>query len=586
MSDAGMIRLFNMSLTGGAVILLVMILRLLLKKMPKRYFCALWLVPFLRLLLPISIPSPLSLLPVNPQPILAAGAVPVLQTGVPLLDIPVSLILAQTMEPAPLASANPAQIYLFLAKIVWAAGLAVFLAVNLFRYFRLKLRLADAVPGEAGVRYSDRLSMPMVVGIVKPKIYLPSMFLKEENSGEKEYILAHEQAHKSRGDHLTKLLAFAALAVHWFNPLVWAAFLLLCRDMEMACDERVIEQLSEEKRKGYSLALLHFEERRSALLIPLAFGESHTKSRIKNILNYRKPAFWVSVAAVVLIVFAALTLLTDPNEAASGAVIGGTIDGSTVFGVSGNGNAASIGIIGGADGPTSIFLAGKIGGDDGAAQAETLDLEQAKREPYGTEVELDYVSAGKISMHGYFGYLVFTLSDSHDGASANLERAVTLSEAGPIFMQGDSYTEIIGGDGGAMIFPGIYSPEDGEGSAYVYTESENTITDLADLYPEGQTASEEETGTSSFSDFMKDLRESAADGHLADAPIEQEYQQEAAELIFGQYGSELLYGPVVVPEVDSNIYGFLAADGGNLEDVWYGLWNRDLGTITRIDLFP
>ncbi len=567
-----LLKLLNQSLTGSVVILFILVFRLLLKRLPKKYLCMLWLIPFFRLLVSIWIPSPLSLFPVNPTPVVEmevqGGRVPALNTGIEAIDMPVNLILIETMSPVPGASAPPAQIYGVLFTALWAIGFALLLGSNLFRYQRLKQKLADSIPGESRIYYSDQSSMPMVLGILKPRIYLPSMFLKEEYCEEKQFVLEHELAHIRRRDHLAKPIAFFALAVHWFNPLVWAAYLLLCRDMEMACDEAVMEKMGTEKKKGYSLALLHFQERQDTRLIPLAFGESHTKARIKNILNYKKPKFWINLAAVLLLVFAVHMLMTKPQEAKPSAADIDSDDStasiSSEENPGGEDQEAQTVIIGGADGPTSIFLAGKLGKEPTDSGAEEIDLETVRKEFYGTGVELDFVSASKISMHGYFGYLVFSFSqDETEQPKARLLRAVTLSETGQIFMQGDPYTEIIGGDGAAIILPG-------NGDPYIYYEEDNTIekVELEDSSPQSFLAS--------------------VQGGLADAPVEEDLRVAALTAVqkeFGE-GNSILYGPVAVPEFDSNVYGFLATDGENVEDIWYGLWWEDFGWVKKIILFP
>ncbi|MCI8512865.1 MAG: hypothetical protein HFE83_12885 [Lachnospiraceae bacterium] len=547
LSSEAMIALLNRSLTGAALIVLVLVWRLFFGGLPKRYSCILWLIVFLRLLLSVSIPSPLSLLPVNPEPIMEVttgeGRLLFVDTGLPVIDLPVNYTLMSTMRPTPATSADPAQIYLFLFARLWLVGCICFAGVNLFRYFSLRRRLADAIPGEAGVCYSDRISMPMVMGLRKPRAYLPSFLAREENSKEREWVLAHEQAHIRRCDPFMKLVAFAALALHWFNPLVWAAFFLYGRDVEMACDESVLEKFGEERRRSYSEALLHFEERRSALFIPLAFGESHTKRRIKHILRYKRPAFWVSALAVVLMGVSAVALLTNPGRGPK---------------------AASIGIIGGADGPTAIFIAGKITGEIGEKAAEQLDVETAKEQPYGVSVELDYVSAWRISLHGSFGYLAYRLEAGGDGRLLAVPVcAVTLSETGPIQMQGEGYTEIIGGEEGAMIIPGAYTADTPK-RLYCYREAENRIDTL------------------SFSEQESEL---AASGAYQDARIVDEQISNLAERVRGEYGSQLLYGPVEVPEYDAVVYGFLAADGETLKEIWYGLWWAREGKIEKITLF-
>lgn len=545
-----MVKLFNMSLAGSAVILPVLVLRLFLRRVPKTYSCMLWLLVLVRLLWPFTLSSPFSLLPVRAEALmempLTDGTMPWMNTGLSAIDGPVNVILMNTMMPTPEASADPAQIIAAIGGMIWLAGLLLFAGVNLFRFIKIKRHLRDAVP-EDGVYYSDRIVMPMVLGFWRPRIYLPSMFLKEESREERKLVLAHEYCHVKRKDHLMKFAAFAALAVHWFNSLVWLAFVLLCRDLEMACDERVMRELGEETKKQYSLTLLRFSERQSGLFIPLAFGESHTKSRIKNILNYKKPAFWITAAILVLIGAAALALLTDPQSSDSGDFESGAIS-----------------VIGGADGPTSIFIASQNTGEEGV-DAAAMDLETAEKEPYGMAAELDYVSAGKIAMHGSFGYLSFLIRDGGDsGAHADLNRAVTLEEVGGLLMQGDSYTEVLGGKDAALIIPNAYGG--GQRLLYAYYESTNKLTGPEPVPEEFWTA--------------------GADGsRLSDAPIEESGVTELSGLVRDTFGSQMIYGPVPVPEYDSNVYGFLAADGETLGDIWYGLWQADTGRIEKIKLF-
>lgn len=236
-------------------------------------------------------------------------------------------------------------------------------------------------------------------------------------------------------------------------------------------------------------------------------------------------------------------------------------------------DAVSVGIIGGADGPTSIFLAGKLGGDqpDGsgdeqeisvtADMAAAIDMEAALNDSYGMTVELDYVSAGKFSMHGSFGYLSFSLGEN----GAVLERAVTLEETGNILMQGVSYTEILGGKDGALILPEAYNPDVEKKKKYWYSESENRVTGGIGIPDE--------------------IMEKLAGNDFSDAPIDEQYRSAATERIKEKENSQLLYGPVAVGELDSNVYGFLAADGGKLKDIWYGLWWPDLEKLERIELF-
>ena len=562
--DVGaMTELLNRSLTGAAVILAVLVLRLGMKRFPKKYVCLLWLAAFGRLLFFIPIPPSVSLFPAA-EPLrqvavevdgrIGTGTALRLSTGLEPVDSAVNALLWQLLEPSPAASADPVQIYAFVFQCLWLGGMAVLLLTGLFRYGLLKRRISDAVPAEEAqctvrgkrlerVYITDRIQMPMVLGIWKPRILLPSACSGEERKEERELILAHEQAHRLRYDHLTKVFVFGVLVIHWFNPLVWAAFLLYCRDVEMACDEKVMEWLGEESRKPYSLALLRFEEERSALLIPLAFGESSARERIRHILDYRKPGSWMTALALLLVALAAGLFLMAPDGKAPDAVS----------------------IIGGADGPTSIFLAGKVGEGDGEekAPAAVLDLETAKKEPYGAAAELDWVSGGKISLHGSFGYLSFLLKANGE---SELAAAFTLEEAGPIVVQGDQYTEVVGGRDSALVVTEAYK-EGGDSRIFWYLEDGGTVEPL----PE---------------DMTELFLEQSASGVFRDAPLAEKYRQQVEEKIAEIPGNHLVYGPVEIPETDSIICGFLAADGPDLEDLWYGIWYETDGRIEKYVLFP
>ena len=562
--DVGtMTELLNRSLTGGVVILAVLALRLMMRRFPRKYVCILWLAAFGRLLFSIPVPAASSLFPAA-EPLQQAavevdgrpgmGTVLQLSTGLEPVDSAVNELLWQLLEPSPATSADPVQIYAFAFQWLWLGGMAVLLLTGLFRYGLLKRRISDAVPAEEAqctvrgrrlerVYITDRIQMPMVLGIWKPRILLPSACSGEGRKEERELILAHEQAHRLRYDHVTKVFVFGVLVIHWFNPLAWAAFLLYCRDVEMACDEKVMEWLGEESRKPYSLALLRFEEERSALLIPLAFGESSARERIRHILNYRKPGSLMNALALLLASLAAGFFLMAPDGKPQDAVS----------------------IIGGADGPTSIFLAGKVGEGDGEEKipAAVLDLEKAKKEAYGAAAELDWVSGGKISLHGSFGYLSFLLKAN---GKSELAAAFTLEEAGPIVVQGDRYTEVVGGRDSALVVTEAYK-EDGDSRIFWYLEDGGTVEPL----PE---------------DMTNLFLEQSSSGVFRDAPLAEEYRQQVEEKIAEIPGNYLVYGPVEIPETDSIICGFLAADGPDLEDLWYGIWYEMDGRIEKYVLFP
>lgn len=413
-----MITLFNMSITASFASVLVMGIRLFLQKMPKGYSYVLWLVVLFRFLCPFSFHSDFSLLPVYSEAMekgIIYEEVPSIESGVFFVDRPVNQVLERTMRAEhQYVSVNPIQVAFFIALVVWELGMLIFFISHMVGYIRLKRRLETAIKIENGVYESDRITGAFVVGIFRPAIYLPCG-LKEE---ERELILKHERVHIKRRDYLAKAFGFVMVMVHWFNPLAYVSFRLMCRDMEMACDESVLKELGEDGRRTYSLALLSAAELRSGISFPLAFRESHTKSRIKNILNYKKPAFWVSAAVVVLLAAAAFGLLTSPESP----------DGKT---------ARQISIIGGADGPTSIFVAGKAGkdspeaeepeaGEPKAGERETEEpvsaempdsqwlaaLEVQKSIPgetTGNELTLDFASDAQVIFHGAFGLFEFKL---------------------------------------------------------------------------------------------------------------------------------------------------------------------------------
>ncbi len=570
-SSSTMMALINKSLAGGTVILAILFLRLVMNRFPKKYLCLLWLIPFVRLLFVIPVSLPVSLLPAGSEPLVEttveigetgfAGTIPQIATGVEKMDSAVNGFLYQSMLLAAGDSADPMQAYAFVFQCVWLIGMGVFVAVNLFRYIRLKRSLFDAVlipetermvKGKTIERAysSDRLSIPMVLGIWQPKIYLPSYLLEKDCQREKEMILAHENAHRLRWDYLTKLAVFGVLAIHWFNPLVWAAYLCYCRDVEMACDEKALEWLGGESRRDYSLALLQFQEQKNLLLIPLAFGESHTKGRIKNVLRYKKPGFLLGVLAVILVIGAGAAFLTNSEKKL----------------------AESISIIGGSDGPTSIFLAGRIDEEsiEIEQQAECLELEAARKQPIGMAVELDRVGANQISLHGSFGYLSFDLEKKGKSLTAEPKAAFTLLEAGPLVMQGDSYTEVLGGEDSVLVVTNAYNDEE-DSRFFLYSETYGIVEQIED------------------EDTKKLFLENREQGAFRDAYLENEYLPELLEamnqLDSNGADSSLKYGPVAIPELNSDAFGFLAADGEKLEDLWYGIWYPTDGRIEKIPLF-
>lgn len=313
------IKTLNMGIAASWLILAVVVLRILLKRAPKRFRLLLWAAVGLRLVLPVSIESALSLVPsaqTLPEGVMYAAA-PELNTGIAALNDAINPAFTAAFAPEPAASANPLQVLLPAASVIWLAGAAAMLLWALVSWLRLRRRVADAVLLEGNVFESERVASPFVLGLIRPRIYLP--FGLDE--GAREQVLTHERAHIARGDHVIKPLGWLILAVYWYNPLVWLAYALFCRDIELACDERVIRRLPVSGRADYSQALLDLSRPHHGVgACPLAFGESAVKCRVKSVLTYKRPAFWLIMLAAVLCIGAAVCFLTDPKAEADDSV--------------------------------------------------------------------------------------------------------------------------------------------------------------------------------------------------------------------------------------------------------------------------
>lgn len=308
---------FNMSVTASVAILFVLLARLLLKKAPKIFSYALWAVVMFRLLCPVSITTGFSLLGLFDAPVTettthttAVEYIPqdVVHTPAPEVKLPVPGVNQSVNEALPQGDeqtvADPLKAPVALATLVWLAGIGVLAAYSVVSLLRLRRRLVGALPLRRNIYLADYVESPFVMGILRPKIYLPSSLSEQERG----YIILHERHHIRRGDHIIKALAFFALCVHWFNPLVWVAFVLSAKDMEMSCDEAVVRKLGEGIRADYSASLLSLAiGRRIIAGTPLAFGEGDTKNRIKNLLNWKKPRTWIILTALVVCLVAIVT---------------------------------------------------------------------------------------------------------------------------------------------------------------------------------------------------------------------------------------------------------------------------------------
>lgn len=309
----------NMSVTASLVAVAVIIARLPLKKSPKVFSYALWSAVLFRLVCPFSFSSRLSLLGFMPSS--QAGSAPARyipeDTGMiklPLVDIAfkrINAAFSSSIPPAaaPLSKLNPMDILIFLGALIWLTGMAVMLVYAAIAYLRLKRRISTATLVSENIYESDLIRSPFVCGFVKPKIYLPLSLTGEE----REYILLHEKTHIQRLDYIVKLVAFLVLALHWFNPIMWLCFSLMTRDMEMSCDERVIQKTSGLKVTSYSRSLLALaSQKKMPAPGPLAFGESNVKARIKNLLDYKKPAFWLIIASIAIVAVLTVMLVSNP----------------------------------------------------------------------------------------------------------------------------------------------------------------------------------------------------------------------------------------------------------------------------------
>ena len=309
--DAVFLKLLNLSLTASWLCLAVLLVRLLLKKAPKAISCALWALVGLRLLFPFSIESMLSLIP-SAEPLpedMLLSPTPTINSGIPVINEVVNPVISDSLAPNPGDSVNPMQVITTVAGYVWLVGMAAMLVYMLVTYLRVRRKVAEAVKIEGNVYECDHVDTPFILGVIRPRIYLPSSM----SDSDRAFVIAHEQAHLRRLDHVWKPLGFLLLTVYWFNPLLWLGYILLCRDIELACDEKVIRQLGTDIKKQYSEALINCSvPRRAISACPLAFGEVGVKGRIKSVLNYKKPAFWIILVAVVALVVTGVCFLTDP----------------------------------------------------------------------------------------------------------------------------------------------------------------------------------------------------------------------------------------------------------------------------------
>ena len=305
------LKIINMSISASYIVLAVLLLRLLLKKAPKWITVVLWGIVAVRLVCPFSIESVLSLIPSSEvvSPNIMTDKTPTINTGIPIINSTLNPVISDSFTPNPGDSANPLQVLIPILTAIWIVGMVALLIYTVISYARVRRKIGTAVLYKDNIYQSENVVSPFVLGIIKPKIYLPFNM----NEKDMEHVVAHEMSHIRRKDHLWKPLGFLLLTLHWFNPLMWLGYVLLCRDIELACDEKVIKELDHDARADYSQALLTCSvNRRMIAACPLAFGEVGVKDRVKSVLNYKKPAFWIIIAAIVACVAVAVCFLTNP----------------------------------------------------------------------------------------------------------------------------------------------------------------------------------------------------------------------------------------------------------------------------------
>ena len=330
------IKILNMSIVAGAMIPCVVLVRALLKKAPRAISCILWALVAVALACPFRIETILSLIP-EKEPIseeIIYSYAPEIESGIPAVDNAVNPIISNNFAPSANGQKAPLENWAFIAAVGWLCGVIAMLIYSAVSYFIIYIKVRASVRLSGNIFVCDDIDSPFILGIFCPKIYLPSS-LPDDAA---QYVIAHERAHIKRLDFLWKPLGFLLLSVHWFNPLVWVAYILLCRDIELACDEKVARSLDGEEMKSYSRALLVCSvPRRMIMACPVAFGEVGVKARIRSLLNYKKPAFWVIVVSLVLCVAVAVVFLTvrpEKEEPFKGGGIKVTDQGSNCEGVS------------------------------------------------------------------------------------------------------------------------------------------------------------------------------------------------------------------------------------------------------------
>ena len=310
-------KLLNMSVTAGWLILAVICIRLIFRKLPKWVNCLLWGVVAIRLICPFSIESQFSVLP-STEPIQTSMVVEGEVQYIPSIDSHLTIV-ENTINPSlteafaydESESVAPLQVVTHAAGFVWACGMIILIICAIGSTVRLHRLVSEAVCIKDNIYICDAVKSPFILGVVRPRVYISSALSEKEMN----FIISHEAAHLKRKDHLWKALGYLLLCIYWFNPLCWVAYALLCKDIELACDEKVAKDMTLNEKKEYSKVLLSCARQRSLIIVfPLAFGEVGIKERVKSVLHYKKPALWIIIAAAAVIVIMTICFLTNPAK--------------------------------------------------------------------------------------------------------------------------------------------------------------------------------------------------------------------------------------------------------------------------------
>ena len=309
------LNIVNMSISASWIVIAVLLLRLVLKKAPKWITLLLWGIVAVRLVCPFSIESTISLIPsaetISPQMLLET---PGINSGIPVINnVLNSVIQESTVSISPEKNINMLKFIVLILSKIWVVGVALMLAYAVISYLNLKRRIKTAVLFRENIYQSETVSSPFVFGIIKPKILIPFKMQEQDM----EHVIAHEQAHIQRKDHLWKLLGYILLSIHWLNPVIWLSYILFCRDIEASCDEKVFGKLNRSQRADYMQALLSCSvnakhSKRERIIHPLSFGEIGVRHRIRSLIRYKRPKLWIVIVSVILCVLLAVCFLTDP----------------------------------------------------------------------------------------------------------------------------------------------------------------------------------------------------------------------------------------------------------------------------------